>query len=290
MTISDDYIPGDPNYDAGPSYPVVFGVTLTPLVSGVLLALLGLGGAAYLLLNFVQPEWDKYQQLNAQVEQKKAQVAQQGQLRKQIEDAKASLETARKQRADVLTLFANESTLNTLVLDLNRQIETRNAGIARARQEKLASCPAWVRRNLQQVEDQAGDLVARAQLKRFVPDPKLSGVITDGSYGPQVNNKLKREVVSVAIEGNFNQTQSILRSIERLQPLLVFRNLQSVAGVDGKKQSKLYESRGNSVRFLPNCQPDSKITTTFQLEALLPLTAEESAAVNKPTAPAAAPK
>lgn len=286
MTISDDYIPGDPNYDVGPSYPVVFGVTLTPLVSGVLLALLGLGGAAYLLLNFVQPEWDKYQQLNAQVEQKKAQVAQQGQIRKQIEDARSSLEKAKKQRADVLTLFANESTLNTLVLDLNRQIETRNAGLARAKQEKLASCPAWVRRNLQEVEDQAGDLVTKAQLKKFVPDPKTSGIITDGSYGPLVNGKLKRQSVSVAFEGNFNQTQSILRSIERLQPLLVFRNLQSVVGAEGKKQAELYESRGNSIRFLPNCQPDSKITTTFQLEALLPLTPEESAAASQSAAPA----
>ncbi len=130
----------------------------------------------------------------------------------------------------MLALFANPSSLNTLQLDINRQIDSRNAGLDRARQAKLAACPAWVRANLGAVEKVVGDLVVKSQLQKFTPDPKASGVITDGSYGTLVNNKLKRQVTSVVFEGNFQQTQSILRSIERLQPLLVFKNVEFVVG------------------------------------------------------------
>jgi type IV pilus assembly protein PilO len=288
MTASDDFIPGgDPNYDAGPNYPVVFGITITPLIGGVLLALTGLGIATYLLLNFVQPEWDKYQQLDQQVKDKENQVAQQEATLKQAEQVKAELAAAKKQRQDVLALFANESTLDTLLLDINRQIDARNAGLAQARQAKLASCPAWVRSNVKEVEEQVGDLVAKARLKRFEPDVKASGVITDNAFGPQVNNKLKRQVVNVELEGNFNQTQAIMRSIERLQPLLVLRNAEVTLGEAASSNQKLgtiYTAQGNTLRPDPKCQPEPKITSKFQLEALLPLTPEEMAAAN-PTPP-----
>jgi type IV pilus assembly protein PilO len=137
------------------------------------------------------------------------------------------------------------------------------------------------------VEKAVGDLVVKSQLTKFTPDPKLSGVITDGSYGSLVNNKLKRQVTAVTFEGNFSQTQSILRSIERLQPLLVFKNLEFVVGdgTPGKvSSSRLYEVQGNTVRFLPNCQPEPKITSSFQLEALLPLTPEDTAKAAPPAA------
>jgi type IV pilus assembly protein PilO len=283
MTAGGDFIPNDPNLDTGPEYPVVFGVPLTPVLSGVLLALAGLVGAAFILLNLVQPEWQKNQDLETKVKDKEAQVQQQQAIAKQIDDAKKDLDAAKKQREDVLTLFANPSSLNTLQLDINRQIDSRNAGLDRARQAKLAACPAWVRANLGTVEKAVGDLVVKSQLQKFTPDPKASGIITDGSYGTLVNNKLKRQVTSVVFEGNFQQTQSILRSIERLQPLLVFKNVEFVVGdgTPGKVQSnQLFETQGNTVRFLSNCQPEPKITTSFQLEALSPLTPEDNAQAN----------
>jgi type IV pilus assembly protein PilO len=287
MTASDDFIPGgEPGFEATPNYPVVFGVTITPLIGGVLLALAGLGLATYLLLNFVQPEWEKNQTLEAQVKDKNDQIAQQEATLKQEAKVKAELEAAKKQRQDVLTLFANESTLDTLLLDLNRQVETRNAGNAKALQDKLANCPPWVKANLQEVEEQVGDLVVKAQLKKFTPDPKLSGIITDDSYGALVNNKLKRQTVNVELEGSFNQTQSIMRSIERLQPLLVLRNADFTLG-DGAaaRSTSIYTRQGNTYRLDPRCQPEPKLTSKFQLEALLPLTAAEAAAAN-PAPPA----
>lgn len=267
MTASDDFIPGgDPNYDAGPNYPVVFGITLTPMISGVLLALAGLGIATYLLLNFVQPEWDKYQQLDQQVRDKENQVAQQEATIKQADKVKADLAAAKKQRQEVLALFANENTLDTLLLDINRQIDARNAGFAQARQTKLAACPAWVRENLKEVEKQVGDLVAKSRLKRFEPDVKASGVITDGTFGSQVNNKLKRQVVNVELEGNFNQTQAIMRSIERLQPLLVMRNAEVTLGetaTSSQKQATITPLKATPSDPIPSASLNPKSPPSF---------------------------
>jgi type IV pilus assembly protein PilO len=284
MTTTGDFIPGDSNLDAGSTYPVVFGITLTPLVSGVLLALAGIAGAAYIVINFVQPAFTKNQELSKKVEEKNNQLSQLEVVKKQIKDAEANLEKTKKQQSDVLTLFANESTLNTVLLDINRQISDRATGVAKARQEKLANCPAWVRNNVTEIEKQAGKLVIDPKLTKFEPDPKNSGVITDGSYGPLVNNNLKRQSANVSFVGNFNQTQSILRSLERLQPLMVFKNMQFKLTREGSETSggSLFELQQNlTPRYLPNCQPEPQITTSFQIEALVPLSTEAIAAATQ---------
>lgn len=282
MTIGGDFIP-DQTFETAPDYPVVFGVRFTPRVSGILLALLGLFGAGALLYYLALPEWDQYQQLKAKVDQTEADIQQQEAIVKQIDTAKKDLETAKQQRQEVLTLFANESSLNTLLLDLNRQIDARNADLSRRREQKLAQCPVEVQRNVREFEDKYGDLAARAELRRFEPNKDTSGIIKDSSYGAQVNNKLKRQAVSVELVGNFDQTAAILQSIERLQPLLVIRELTS--GLDDKaKNATFFSGAGNFAR-LSACQPDPKITTKFQLEALLPLTPEEAAQATPPPQP-----
>jgi type IV pilus assembly protein PilO len=288
MTAGGDFIPNDPNLDTAPSYPVVFGIALTPVIIGTLLAVGGLALAAYLFVNFVQPALEQYNALKQKVQDQEAQVQQAAAIAKQDAEARANLEAAKKQGADVLTLFSNEATLNTLLLDLNRQVETRNAGVARLERDRLAACPAWVRNNAEELRKGGVEVARRASLREFTPDVKASGVITDSAYGSLVNNKLKRQVANVVFEGNVNQTQAIFRNIERLQPFLVFKDVKIVVG-DGTQSpatvNRLFEIRGNTVQFLPNCQPEPKLTTTFTLEALSPLTAAE-----KPkAAPAPAP-
>jgi type IV pilus assembly protein PilO len=46
MTFSEDFAPieGDQDLELEPSYPVAFGIELTPKVQGIALALLGVGG------------------------------------------------------------------------------------------------------------------------------------------------------------------------------------------------------------------------------------------------------
>jgi len=281
MTAGGDFIPNDPNLDEGPSYPVVFGIALTPTIIGILLAVGGIALAAYLFLSLVQPALEKYNDLRQKVQTKEDQVQQAAAIAKQIADANANLDAAKKQSTDVLSLFANNATLNTLLLDLNRQIETRNAGVAKLEQDRLASCPSWVRAGIDELRANGVELARKASLKEFTPDVKASGVIIDGAYGTLVNNKLKRQVATVSLEGNFNQTQAIFRNLERLQPFLVFKDVKMVIGDTGNavdpSKSQLFELRGGEVRYLTNCQPEPKLTTTFRLEALSPITPEEAA-------------
>ncbi|MDX2240412.1 MAG: hypothetical protein NW224_07005 [Leptolyngbyaceae cyanobacterium bins.302] len=269
MTAGGDFIPGDQAFDETPDYPSIFGLRLTPVVTGGLLAILGLAGAGALLYYLVLPEWETYQQLKTQVEQTESELEQQAAIRQQIDTAKKNLEEAKQQRDDVLTLFANEASLNTLVLDLNRQIDARNADLARRREQKLSQCPAVVQQNVAEFEQKIGPLATQARMKTFAPLPDKSGVINDSFYGAQVNGKLRREAATVELVGNYDQTSAILQSIERLQPLLVIRDLSSTAD---EKSKGFVGFPGFS-----GCVPDTQITTKFQLEALLPLSAADRA-------------
>jgi type IV pilus assembly protein PilO len=241
MTASKDFFPDDGGEfeTAAPTYPTAFGVTFTPSVSGALIAGLGLMGSIYLILNLVLPTFQKYQELQTSRNDKQAQVQQKQAVLQQTEQVRTELALAKKQQTEVLALFANEQTLNTLLLDLNRVVESGNAT--------------------------RGRNFIRARLKRYVPATQSAEVITDGSLGSVVNGKLKRQVVNVELEGTFEQTQAIIRNIERLQPLLLIRDYQSTLVQAAPNQL------GTSVR------GSGTITTSFLLQALIPASTEEAA-------------
>ena len=299
MTAGGDFIPQDSDFDPGPNYPVVFGITLTPVISGVLLATAGLIGAGLLWNYVVSPTWETYQSLDAKVKEKSEQLKEQASIKQQIQDAKTKLTQVNQQRDQVLALFATDKTLDTLLLDINQLIDKNNSGRIGATKAKLNSCPAWVRDQYsdivtyQKFEDKVGALVADAKLKKFTPDVKGTEVIADGSLGAAIDNKLKRQVIDVQFQGNFNQTQSIFRTIERLQPLLLLKNLKIETGDKNRALTPggLYEiAPGGIVRFLTNCQPDAKVTTSFQMEALIPLNAADKKALVPTPSPTASPK
>ena len=247
MTVTEDFISVEESglEAAAPAYPTAFGVTFTPAISGILIAVLGLAGALYLLLNQVMPAWQKNQELQASRNQKQSQVEQNEASLRQGQKVKTDLAQAKQQKAEILTLFANEKSLDTLLLDLNRLIESANAKLQR------------------------NDV--RAKLKKFVP-AKSGEVITDGSLGPEVNGKLQRQVVNVEIEGPTAQTQAILRNIERLQSLLIVKDYQStLVQAPADQQTQVVRS-------------PATITTSFQLQALIPLSAEEAAKAAPPPA------
>lgn len=251
MTLSEDFNFGENGGEFGesPAYPVVFGISFTPKIIGILVGVLGFGAALYIVLNLLMPAWDTYQQqqakeseLQGQVEQKKASI-------KKIDQVKAELEQAKVQQVQVLSLFANEKTLDTLLLDLNRLVETSNAQVANG---------------------------VRGELKRFVPASQKPEPINDGSLGILVNGKLKRSSINIQIVGTYEQTQSILRNIERLQPLLLVKDYQSTLEAVKSDPS----SEKGVKRFGP-----APLSTSFQLQALMPLNPEEIAAAAAKAAP-----
>jgi type IV pilus assembly protein PilO len=249
MTFSDDlnFAEQAGEFQANtPAYPVLFGISFTPKIIGILVGVGGLAGAIFILLNLVMPAWDIYQQqqakssdLQGQIDQKKASI-------KQIDKVKEELAQSKQQQLQVLGLFANEKTLDTLLLDLNRLVESGNSQISSSG--------------------------VRAKLKRFTPVSQKPEPIIDSSLGTLVNGKLKRSTINIEFVGTYEQTQSILRNIERLQPLLIVKDYQSnLAPPEPTQPGK--EAR----RIGP-----AAITTAFQIQALMPLNPEEVAAAAKP--------
>lgn len=217
MTLSGDFIPEDTGVqEAAPEYPTAFGITLTPMVIGIILALLGLGGALYLFLNVLQPALQRRSELAAEVRSKQADLANQAQALEEVEAVEAELEAALAERRSVYGLFSSEEQLDTLIIDINRQIVPTNVGIEDLRRQLIGAGvdPELVGARLTQVE----------------PLPDQSGVITAEDleestyYTEEIVGKLRSEQFSVGIQGDFAQIQSIIRNIERLEPLLIIRD------------------------------------------------------------------
>ncbi|MBD2138397.1 pilus assembly protein PilO [Anabaena sp. FACHB-1237] len=229
---------------SGGSLAVIFGIPLTPQIIGGVIGALGILGGAYMIFSMGMPAWDNLQQQQAKRDQLGKDIEQKRILSKQIKKVESDLEAAKAQQKQVLGLFADEKSLQTLLLDTSRLVDSSNT--------------------------QAPANVVEAKLKRFFPVSEKPEIVIDSSFGPEVNNKLKRSVIKVNIEGTFEQTQDIMQNIERLQPLLLVKNFDSklqVPEIEGDKDKKIvYRGPG-------------ELSTSFDLEALIPVSEEESAAI-----------
>jgi len=293
MSMSGDFIPPDADFNDGPNYPSAFGITFTPIISGICLGVLGVALAAFGWMTFVEPLRLETEALDAKVKEKEAQLGDSQKIEADLKKAKVRLAEVERQRQKVLSLFAQEKNMDTLLLDLNQLIKRNNSGIVNAKRAKLASCPDWVKAQFttiadgQRFEEAIGPLVADAKLTSYKPvvsavattaaAPTVPNLVTDGSLGAELNNKLKRNTVDVAFEGNFNQTQQIFRTIERLQPLLVLRDMNIAVSRQGGSPI-LYEINSTSPipEALRNCQPETVLKTSFKMDALIPVSPEEA--------------
>ncbi|MEM9264471.1 MAG: hypothetical protein AAGA46_03005 [Cyanobacteria bacterium P01_F01_bin.13] len=247
MTLSGDFIPADDDLYDEPSNPVVFGVELTPRVLGILAALAGIGLAIFLFQRFVQPVRQSNQTLRNAIAEKEQQLATQEQRLEEIAKLEEERELALTQRRNVYSLFADESSMDTLLLDINQRVKNSNASIGAARNQiKARGIPP---------------ILVEAQLQSFVPSGEV--VVQDSSLGEAVNGKLKRQTYNVDFAGDFTQTQSILSNVERLEPLLLLRNF-SLTASEAVTETVL-NSQGQVVG-----RPKQRINSTFNVDALIP--------------------
>lgn len=224
--------------ELGPSYPTLFGITFTPTVSGILAAVAGIGLAAYVGTQLVSPKYSEYQEIQERVDQKKTDLEQKEATAKRVDAIVAQLNQAKRENNEVRALFSDQQALDTLLLDLNRVIVSTNA-----------------------------------QLQTFKPDYATSGIVTDSSLGASLNNKIKRQVTSVSLQGTFNQTLQVMQAIDRLQTVLVVRDLSMELQNADKPE-----------------QPRNLVKSTFNLHAYVPLSAEEAAAAAQAAAAQAKPE
>ncbi len=245
MTFSEEFTSTQTDVDfeeLGSSYPTAFGITFTPQITGACLGVLGLVGSIYVGLTFVKPAYDNYTQLKATEAEKQGQVAQQesGELTQQMFEAEQKLRESESLRNDVLSLFSSEESLKTILFDINQLVQEH-----------------------------------RAKLVSFKPKGNIT-VVKDSSLGEGVNNRLKRQQFQLTIRGDFGSTQSVLRDLERLQPLLVITGLNSKL-VEEKFTIDIVEVKdeGGQTVATGQAQTQASLETSFTLDAILPLSPEE---------------
>ena len=247
MTALGDLSPNDAGFIDEPTNPVIFGLELTPTILGVLIALVGIGGAGYLYKEKVMPVAAGNTAIRTEIATKESQLVSQAQELENIAKIEAALAIAMQKRRNVYSLFANADTMDTLLLDINQRIESSNATLNGIRnQVRARGIPP---------------ILLEAQLKSFLPGEKA--VIADGSLGEGVNGKLKRETYSMSFSADYAQTQSILRNLERLEPLLLVRNFSINSGQT--VEETIIGSDGQVIS-----SPKAQLDTSFEIDALIP--------------------
>ena len=191
MTFADDFATDEQLIDE--DYPSAFGITFTPPIMGVAIAVAGITLAIYGYMKYVKPAQAEYQTNVTQKETLQAQLnsIKSGDLQLKLAQLQADLAEKKVLKSRVLSMFTSEDDLETLLIDLNSFIATNE-----------------------------GSLI------QYQPDSNIS-TVNDASLGPGVQGKLKRKGISMTFEGTFNETKQILQDLERLQPLLMVKSIGS---------------------------------------------------------------
>lgn len=259
MTFSDELTPDElleAEAEAAESqYPEAFGITFTPQVSGIALGLVGVVVAGFLWLNFVQEARERQNSLETQRDQLEAQIEQQPALEGRVQEIEREIQFTRSQQNEVLNLLSREESLDTLLFDLDQTVEQIN-------RETVVS---EINTDQTLDEEDRGEF----QLTSFQPQMATPQVVNDGSFGQPVNGRIRRKTYNLEMVGTFTQIQSLISELERLQPLLLINNFST--NVTGEQEG-IVVLEGDRLVFEVSQEPE--LTSSFQLEAILPLSPE----------------
>ncbi|MGK7923200.1 MAG: pilus assembly protein PilO [Trichodesmium sp.] len=258
MVVANEWNPELEEQEEEGGGPKILGISLKdPRLIGGVIGVVGIGIAGFLGYNQLKPAIEKSAELRAEIETATVKIKEQEKQIKERPKAEAEIATAEQKRKDVTSLFATEKTMKTLLFDMNKLIDQINSGITD--------------------EEQQG------KMTKFEPVESKDGnyIVQDSSLGPLVNGKLKRREFKVEFEGSYSQTRAFMIALERMQTLLVVKNLRT--RLDQGNQVIEVEWKQN--RFVPVSQPENRLTTSFDMHALLALSEQESLAKPEAAAP-----
>lgn len=224
-----------------------------PKVIGIALGVLGAGFAGWLIYSQVMPAIEEGNTLRQEIDTSTTKIAEQERQIKERPKAEEALAEAEQNREDVTQLFASEQTMETLLFDINKLIDGINGG--EADEEKTA------------------------KMTKFDPVLAKNGdyIVNDSSLGTLVNGKLKRREFKVDFEGTYPQTRAFMMALERMQPLLVVKNLRTQLTTGGETLQVEW-AQG---KFIPTDVSEGRLRTSFDLQALLALSEQESLATGE---------
>ncbi|MCC0177374.1 type II and III secretion system protein [Waterburya agarophytonicola K14] len=217
MTFADDFATEEQSLEG--DYPSAFGITFTPTILGLAIAVAGIALAGYGFINYVKPAQEKYSQASIKKEELQGQLnkIKTGDLQLKLAQLQSDLAAQQVLKSRVLSMFTSEQDLDTLLIDVDSFIA-----------------------------------VNQANLIQYQPDSNAS-TIDDASLGSEVQGKLKRKGISLTIEGTFTETKQILQDLERLQPLLM---IQSISSTVDEQPTAIFAS--NNTEILPKKQAELK--------------------------------
>lgn len=231
------------DFDSGfeeENYPTAFGITFTPQTSGITFSILGLLAALYIIFNFGITAFTNYQNLK-QLEQERQQQIDFYKTRgaaQKFAQAERELKQAKVTKAEVILLFSTEQTLDTLLFDISN--------IASAKKVRLTS---------------------------FQPQSGGTKAIEDSSLGQEVQGVLKQTTIDIVMEGSFEDTEKFLQDLERLQALLLLRNMNVSLDTKNLIGTVYIDPLNKKAKVVPGQQ--NKLNTSFTLKAILPLIPNE---------------
>ncbi len=259
MTFTDDFVPveGMDDLGEGPAYPTAFGIELSPKVQGIAIAVAGIVGAVVLYTRVVAPVQQSVTELETRIADKELQLESQQASLAQQEEVQAELDQVIQQRVGIYSLLGDPSSLDTLLLDINQQIKASNGGLTQLLAGRLATTVQTLK--LLGASDPLVRALYTADLRQFNPAGD-AGLITDGTYGPELDGKLERQSVTINFISLFDQAQAILRNVERLEPLVIIRDFNQTwaiapEGIDEEVLNRVVRP----------------ISTSFTLEVLVPV-------------------
>ncbi|MCT7983277.1 hypothetical protein NG796_08225 [Laspinema sp. A4] len=250
---------------------------LTPQIQGILIAVLGLGLAGFAAFKMLLPAMEEQTNLKTQIAAKQDEIANQQSKIRQMDEAKANLVITQERKENVLALFAQGATLETLLLDVN-QIVRQSGGKLESFKPLETSPNDWI---FTEGTAAAGGAPAAAA----TPPPADPAAAAPPPPTPSLtlSQAVEGKTMELEMAGNYQQTLDTLRRLERLQQMVVFGQLTSTLG------------EGSQTIFV---NPDGKITeqaqasleTNFNLIAVMPLPPEQlkNLAAPPPPPPAAA--
>ncbi|MGY6531021.1 MAG: type II and III secretion system protein [Cyanobacterium sp.] len=193
FTTTDDF--GDEAEGFGPEseYPELFGITFTPKTTGIIIGVVGFLIAAFLGWTQIRPVSEELSTLRAEKAEKEGQLNQlsESDLEQRIIVKQRELQQAENLRVQVESLFAQERTLETVLLDLNRFVRGANVTMA-----------------------------------SFTPAGDRT-VVSDDAFGQVAINNIQVKSYNLNLEGSFSNLISFVQDLERLQPFLVVQNFNA---------------------------------------------------------------
>ncbi|MCT7967279.1 hypothetical protein NG799_13125 [Laspinema sp. D1] len=244
---------------------------LTPQIQGILIAVLGLGLAGFAGFKMLLPAMEEQTNLKAQIAAKEAEIATQQSKIRQRDEARANLATTQQQKENVLALFAQGATLETLLLDINQIVRQSGGNLESFKPVPEPSPNDWI----------FTDAPAAAAGAAAPPPADPAAAPVPATPSLTLSQAVEGKTMELEMAGSYQQTLDTLRRLERLQQMVVFGEFTSTLG------------EGSQRIFV---DPDGKITeqspanleTNFNLIAVMPLPPEQLKNLAAPPPPPAA--